>query len=324
MCQRTVTNQRSSSKMFDQYNDEKNIPALARFTLALDSWSPKITLFNLDFGFSLLAMAFFAAMRLVVKHVLTVHLEWPIDSEKTNFSIACLVGGIFHTPFLLSVLGMLLTSQPFRPSASFADYPRWWQDTCHLALQLCTGYMVYDFFVIMWDRYFENNGTIILNDDDPLYIAHHFMTMFYMISVRVVGAGQGSALICMFLGEITNPFFNAYLVLEQAVLVDWCCKASQWFTTLNSIIEFSTAASYALVRGVISPFVLGFYTCGDLVLRNQGKLPLVLRLLFSLLIWAVLLGSKGWVEKFHLEVLPPYYNQIASFFASGVTTAGEL
>lgn len=300
-------------------HDEK-VPFLAQATLAFYSFSPKVTICGLDFGFSLLSMAFFAVMRCVMKQfVLNNLLEWPLETAETNFSAACLVGGIFHTPFLCLMLGMLLTSRPFRPAARFDEYPPWWQDTCHAMLQLCTGYMIYDFSVILWDRYHENNGTIVLNESDPLYMAHHFMTSFYMISVRLVGAGQGSALICMFLGEITNPFFNTYLALEDATKIIWCCQSAAWFTTLHRSMEFCSAASYVLVRAVIAPFVLGVYTCGHLLLRNPttGGTPLWLRLLYCLLIWAVLLGSGSWIEKFWLEVLSPYWNQLS-------VAAGEL
>lgn len=320
MCRRP---QPKSWMKSDQNDEEKNIPALARLALFLNSCSPKVTLFNLDFGVTLMTMTFFATMRLAMKQLLA-QLEWPIDSERTSFAAACIVGGIFHTPFLVSVLAVLLTSQPFRPSASFSDYPRWWQDTCHTMLQVCTAYMIYDFFTILWDRYHENGGTIVLNDDDPLYMAHHFMTMFYMISVRAMGAGQGSALICMFLGEVTNPFFNTYLVLQEGMALEsWCCKESQWFTTLYPIVEFLAASSYVLVRAAIGPVVLGLYTCFDLLLlRNNknGSIPLFFRILYIVMIWGVLLGSMGWVEKFRLETLPPYWDHFRSV-ASGITGA---
>ena len=157
-------------------------------------------------------------------------------------------------------------------------------------LQFCTGYMVYD---AVFSLLLPNN--FVLQDDDVMFMGHHIVTALYMTSTRIVGAGHQSAMICMFLGEATNPFHNMFYFLQEAMKLD-CCNGplAQMTEYVNT---FLFASSYAVVRAVGAPLVLMFYTCYDLLANGRKDIPLLLMILWCILIWGVALGSIPWIEE---------------------------
>jgi len=283
---------------------EERIPSLAAFWCKLYDAAPKVYIGGtMDVGFSLVVIGIFIILRQMILQVLYYN-GWPSGGEQSTLLVgACMLGGVFHTPLLVPTLFVLLTSQPFDASATMTSFPLWYQKTTSAMLQLCTGYMVYDFGITLWDR-----REVGLNDDDPMYMAHHFMTAFYMISTRMVGAGQPSAMISMFLGECTNPFFNFHLIFEMAVKYGRCCDDNGgWASKVQIVVELLTAVSYVSIRGLIAPFVLGIYTCSGLLFPSNKQIPFVLRIAYCLMIWAVLLGSIGWVKILYNDTLMKYY-----------------
>jgi hypothetical protein len=190
-------------------------------------------------------------------------------------------------------------TQTCQPAARMGEAPLWWQKFADSLLQFCTGYMVYDALVnILYLRYDPSLHSIVLNDDDKLFLVHHIMTSTYMTSARIIQAGHMSAMICMLLGELTNPLHNLYMMGEVAMKLD-CCNGltAQRF---HAAISIAFAAMYNLFRAVLAPPVFAWVSyC--LIVSKQGRtnIPLSLNLLWNFMIWAVVFGSSSWIVKCH-------------------------
>mmetsp|Transcript_46481 Transcript_46481/g.149120 ORF Transcript_46481/g.149120 Transcript_46481/m.149120 type:complete len:234 (-) Transcript_46481:73-774(-) len=72
-----------------------------------------------------------------------------------------------------------------------------------LLLQISTGYMLSDSFYM------------IFFDPDLLFILHHIITIVYMTWCISIGQGALSCLLLMFMGEITSPFQNVWLLARD-------------------------------------------------------------------------------------------------------------
>ena len=143
------------------------------------------------------------------------------------------------------------------------------------------------------------------------------VTSVYMISARVIGAGYMSAMICMLLGEITNPLHNLYFFGEKALTLE-CCNGP-FVQSFHSTVTIAFAAAYFLVRVIIAP---PFFLLVTFVLlftkRGRANIPLPLNVFWNLLIWGVCFGSGSWIQK--------CYNIVADFVAgdSNSGVGGEL
>jgi hypothetical protein len=162
--------------------------------------------------------------------------------------------------------------------------PIWWQDAATALIQFCTGYMIYDASVnIFWTK--RATG---VPSEDYVFLAHHVVTILYMTSTRIVGAGHQSAMMCMFLGECTNPLHNAFYIMEKALQLD-CCNgplAQQVF----SVIQVTFSIVYLIVRGPIAP-ALFLPMTWDLWAHGRKHIPVWIIFVWSLFIWGVLFGS---------------------------------
>ena len=175
-----------------------------------------------------------------------------------------------------------------RLSISFAVAPAWWQEVVHLLLQFCTGYMMYD---ALFSMLLPNNFQI--KDEDMMFMGHHIITSLYMVSTRFVGAGHQSAMICMFLGEASNPFHNMYYFLQEAMKLS-CCNGSL-AQTAEYINTFVFCVVYVFIRAVLAPTVLCGHTCYDLWANGRKDIPLPVMIFWWMLIWAVAVGSYSYI-----------------------------
>jgi hypothetical protein len=278
-------------------NDALDAPFfLPRIWLKLSNATPTMCFpgTKLDFGFAILWAALFFTFRIIVIQIMLC-FGWPEGEKVTSDSAASAVAGLFQSPNLVPVLFVLLTAIPYMPSAAIEQYPKWWQNCTDAMLQMCTGYMIYDSLVIV--RAYGWNPMAV-EGDDFLYLVHHFMTTFYMTSTRIVGAGQASALMCMFLGEASNPTFNLYLFCKNAMTLD-CCNGVLMQKMLIAS-EVLAAIWYLPFRAVLGPIILGLNTTIQLSISKSARknIPLLLRLIWIAMIWAVLLGSVPWIIDF--------------------------
>lgn len=290
---------------------------------------------SLDMSFVVLGALFLATIRLYIAEPLLIHVfGWPDggpspnnnddndadDAKLPTQEAAANITSICHSTLLCVGLITAFATQPYRPASKLTTAPQWWQDFVDALLQFCTGYMLYDAVVnILWlrlpdhdDHDFSDGSTSpgfpwrvlrtiplpVLGDDDKLFLVHHMMTSFYMTSTRMVGAGHQSAMICMLLGELSNPLHNSYMLGEVALTQD-CCNGPM-AQQLHAIISIAFAAVYNLLRVVVGPVVCAGVTF-TLVLTKEGQtnIPVTLNVLWNLMIWGVIFGSSSWIQKCH-------------------------
>ena len=267
------------------------IPILVKIYLQLYNAIPTVYFpgTQLAIGFMLFWMAIFFAIRCVVVPIFLAS-GWPADKVATLDAAASFVGGYFHGPQVVALSYVLITSQkPYNPSAASKDDPKWWQDAADATLQLCTAYMAYDFFFLVWTRYIPGQG-IVLDSEALMFMVHHFLTSFYMTTSRIYGAGQSSALTCIFMGEFTNTPFNTYFIHDMARRVG--LVFSPFYAQFVTPIELFTAVLYLLFRVILSPLALSYAAYTLMVDKNvRAYLPQAIRLLWTAMMAAVLYGS---------------------------------
>lgn len=54
----------------------------------------------------------------------------------------------------------------------------------------------------------------IFSLSDPLFLAHHILSVLYLIAVLQIQTGATSATFVFFLGEVTSPIFNSFTALK--------------------------------------------------------------------------------------------------------------
>eukprot|EP00536_Pseudo-nitzschia_multiseries_P011793 jgi/Psemu1/206933/e_gw1.420.56.1 len=203
-------------------------------------------------------------------------------------------------------------TQSYDPAAKISDQAKpnsWWPDLADSLLQFCTGYMIYDtLYSYIYMRWDSETGGVVLADGDLLFISHHMATSIYMISARIIGAGYMSAMICMLLGEITNPLHNLWFIGEEAMKLD-CCNGPL-ATSLHSANTIVLGVSYFSIRAIVAPpFFAGVTYVLLCTKRGRDNVPLPLNVFWNFLIWGVCFGSASWIEK--------CYHIIVDYFGAG-------
>ena len=291
-----------------------NIPPLVKVWLVLYHAVPKVYIpgrTKMDISFMFVSMATLCSVKFFFQYLLERFFAWPMNSTITWDAAASLTG-IFHSTNLLGPLWMLLRTQTYQPSGALSDAPQWWQDASQALLQFTTGYMLYDLLVnIVLLRWDSSMGGPVFQTSDYLFLGHHLATAFYMTSTRLLRAGHISAMCCMFLGELTNPLFNAYLVIGLAMKIpsgaaDMVAAAVPPSMLVNAI-EIGNALLYVPIRTVISP-VIFLHMSYDLMFSPTAKrmIPMAIRILWVSMIWGVVFGSLPWVYDF-IDIIKSYF-----------------
>lgn len=276
-----------------RYDNDKNkkaymtdIPFLAGLLRQVYLELPRSKSF--DVTMSVVSFMFFQVVRFLSDALFTVGLGW---EESHLFTRECgsFVPPIVMSTILLFSLGGLLLSVKYVPTSKMTDAPVWWQECTIACLQFCTGYMLYDAVYVYWDvvKYGET-----LTSGGVMFIGHHMICALYMNSVRYLGAGQLSAMMLMFQGEFTNPVQSVYSIVRYAVQVE---PHRQLWQTLLPYCELFFACLYAVFRTFIGPFTMAHITY-HLYFTKPGRdnIPLPFAIAWTVLGWAVLLGSYGW------------------------------
>jgi hypothetical protein len=300
--------------------DGKNIPALAKRWLAVYYAVPKINIpgTNLSMSFVFAGATFLLCFRLAAEQFLSVAFNWPEGHLNTKMAAASMTS-VCHS---LILLGGLITAFRYKvkysPSERLDVAPLWWQHFSDAILQFCTGYMVYDgIYNVLLLRIQTGDWVPTFGLEDYLFLFHHLVTSTYMTSARAIKAGYMSAMMCMLLGEITNPVHNSFFVAHHAMGVD-CCNG-EFAQKLYSVIEVVFAASYFFMRVCIAPIGLG-HVSYDLVKNgSKNKIPLGLNIFWNCMIWGVVFGS-------YFEILKCYniLNKVASRYAGNGEEEVEL
>lgn len=178
--------------------------------------------------------------------------------------------------------------QPFlpQPSASMSSSPPFWNYHSSTLISFTTGYMLQDAFWML--RYSFTPSGFSVSASDTTFLLHHLATTLYMVSSRVRGAGHYSAMVLMWLGEVTNPVHNIYMILEHAVAKypGERVELAFWYASK------AFAVSYGFLRIVVGP-VAGIWIAYDLLLTSEGRkrVGLTLGVVWTVLIEEVLRGS---------------------------------
>mmetsp|Transcript_16168 Transcript_16168/g.22776 ORF Transcript_16168/g.22776 Transcript_16168/m.22776 type:complete len:302 (-) Transcript_16168:83-988(-) len=248
---------------------------------------------NYDMGFSVVSAVVIIIVRTIAQHAFIAY-GWP---EENAMTASGSVGSIFHSMNLVPALMVILWTRPkdfILPSSKMGG-PQWWQDSTNAVLSFCIGYMIADSIVTYGVNNWVPGVGVVLKDGDEMYLAHHFMTAFYMISCRVIGAGHNSAMICMFMGEATNPFHNMLYITTEAMKLD-CCNGPM-VQALHHKNEFVFSLLYCMFRTFLSfPWCLHI-TYDILIAKGRKNIPIVLRFIFTIMIWGVYFGSVPWIKE---------------------------
>jgi hypothetical protein len=259
---------------------------------------------SLPFSFVLVSAAFLVSVRILFNKVLETVFGWPVDDIVTDRAASSLPA-IVHSSLLCPGLIVALLARKYSPSEHISKASAAWKDLVNGLLQFCTGYMLNDTLFLVY-RAQQAAGSIVphFGFGDILFLCHHAMTSIYMTQTRVYQAGHMSAMMCMLIGELSNPLHNAYFFLNIASGLD-CCNGPK-LQQAHAIVPALFSAVYIFLRVIVSPPVM-VYTTYDLLLNKQGKenLPLGIRGFWVFMIWAVMVGSipelmtcKGILESF--------------------------
>jgi len=298
-------------------------PLVARSWVSLKRAIPNVNFpfTNLDVSFALASALLLASIRYMSEYIILVNFfGWPRGDTLTKEAAAS-CASICHSTTLCVGLIVAFLTQKYDPAGRMDQAPKWWQDFVDALLQFCTGYMIYDAIInIFWLRWDPATSLLpVLGEDDKLFLGHHIMTSLYMTSSRVVQAGHMSAMICMLLGELTNPLHNMFMLGEVAMKLDCCNGPSA--QQIHSLVSVAFAAMYNLFRAIIAPIMLVYVTyCLLFTKKGRTNVPLPLNILWNLMIWAVVFGSGSWIVKCHGILL----DFMAQYSSEGETVTKEL
>jgi TLC domain len=272
------------------------IPDICQYWRSMANSLPVITIGGLNVSMTLASAVVLTLVRYSAEYSMIYGFGWPSNALITK-NAAASVAAIFHSLQLVPALGACFANtdgRPYNPSQRLSEAAVWWQETVTALIQFCTGYMIYDGLLnIVWLKTQMSEGRT-LTSEDYMFLGHHVATILYMTSTRIVKSGHQSAMMCMLLGELTNPLHNAFYVAQFAQTLD-CCNGV--FSQLAyQIIKVAFAALYCLVRVVIGPFVFVHITYHT-VMVGRKHIPLALIVFWNLLIWAVIVGSIPWVQE---------------------------
>jgi hypothetical protein len=282
-----------SNAFHSDWKDERKIPAICQYWRTMANSLPELSIGGLNVSMTLASAVVLTMVRYLAEYTMITLFGWPANSLVTK-NAAASVSAIVHSFQLVPALGacfLYTDGRPYNPSQKLREEAVWWQETVTALLQFCTGYMIYDGILnILWLK--SQMSPDGLTSEDVMFLGHHLATILYMTSTRIVQSGHQSAMMCMLLGELTNPLHNAFYVAEFAQTLE-CCNGP-FSQVAHEVIHVSFAALYCLVRVVIGPFAFLHITYNTVVVGRK-HIPIPLIVFWNLLIWAVVFGSLPWI-----------------------------
>jgi hypothetical protein len=260
---------------------------LLQLWLRLSSSLPPLRIGTLDVSVTVFTIVLLSLIRFFSVYMLIYGFGWP-DEMITRDAAASIVG-IFHSVWLVPSLGLCFLSHSYSPHQAMSAAPQWYQDVVSALLQFCTGYMIYDGTLNILVLKYPHGYT----PSDWMFLGHHLATTMYMTWVRLLQRGHMSAMMCMFLGECTNPFQNSYAVAQFAQQLQ-CCNGA-FSQTMFAMTECVFAGFYCVMRVIVGP-IMCLHITYDLWCNGRHTLPYSALIVWVLLIWAVILGSIPWIQ----------------------------
>lgn len=262
------------------------LPRLIKFLVGLYNAVPKLCIpgTKYDIGFTILSFVVIFSMRLAVQHFYIDILEFDPNNPRTAHIAACTTSAM-HSLLLVPALWSVLRSQPYKPCASILGTPQYYQDAVSAVLQLCTGYMCYDFAFL----FLAGGGRI--HPDDVAFAAHHLVTVLYMAQTRIIGAGHISAMTLMWSGEFTNPMQNFHLVTSYAIQM--APEDTLWHV-FQPYAEILYAFFYVIFRSFVGPVQIVHNAYSLLTKEGRTNIPLFISVLSILMSAGIIIGSIPW------------------------------
>eukprot|EP00850_Spirogloea_muscicola_P009316 SM000052S17708 [mRNA] locus=s52:255312:255951:+ [translate_table: standard] len=135
--------------------------------------------------------------------------------------------------------------------------------------------------------------------DDLHFIAHHAVTLAYIISCRYyTGHGAMSVVALVFLGEVTNPLQNVWTIAKMA-----SARGSTGARALYEALTLPFVVIYTLVRLVACP--IGVWTLQSFYMSGKADavIPHWLSACWMAMSWLAIAGSAAWVARLWPDVL---------------------
>ena len=245
--------------------------------------------------FLLASTAYFVSTRLLISYCLTSVFGWPENHRNTHQAAESLVP-LFHVGFLVPAIIDGFMTHKYNPSEHLSKASPKLQDLFSAILLFCEGYMIYDFCFMLYFAIPKDSYWPVLETDIQMFMVHHAMIICYISQARYYQAGHMSAMMNMLLGELSNPLFNIYRFIKFGSEINFF-NSGALLLKFKTLIPVLYSLVYVPLRALIGPIVCFAMTLNLLFSKEgQQNLPLWVRILWSMMIWAVIFGSAGEIQ----------------------------
>ena len=242
---------------------------------------------KLSMSFAMLSTIIFVILRIITTTIMISEFGWP-DHDPVTTTASSSIPSMIHATLLCPGLIAAFMAHKYNPSEHLSKANPKWQDLCNALLEFCTGYMINDTFFLVYYSIPPGSLWPIMNKSNKGFLFHHLLTILYMSQARYYKAGHMSAMMCMLLGELSNPLMNTFGMVKYASGLE-CFKDGPMLQQAKEIVPVLYSLVFLFLRTIIGPIVLIAMT-GDLLFSKQGKenLPFHVRIMWSLIIWGVM------------------------------------
>ena len=268
---------------------KKDIPFLMKFWGSLYNAAPKVYVpgTKFDIGFLILSALFMTCVRFTHRYIFSEIFGFDLTNPKVA-AMVIYASSATHSCMLVPSLWYVLRDQPYVPSAPIKNAPQYYKDATTALLQLCSGYMVYDFIYMLKDDGWT------LATDNIAFAAHHVVTLAFMSAVRVMGSGHISAMTLMWSGEFTNPIHNAHNISRFAIQL---VGEDSFWHVINPYIEYIFALVYTFFRAVVGPLQVVHITYDLMTKEGRKNVPWYVSIFLIPLCSGILIGSIPWTSE---------------------------
>ena len=115
----TATHPSGSTKDKVLSSSDEKIPLILNLWLQASRFAPKVKIFGLDFGFSIVTCLFLGALKFATVQLLIQVFGWPADEMEIVDKAAASLVPIVHSGSLVPSLWACFRSHKYSPSARF-------------------------------------------------------------------------------------------------------------------------------------------------------------------------------------------------------------
>lgn len=274
----------------EQTSKDESVSSTLRFWSKVYNTIPKLYIPKTSFstGVTITSFLTLLALRSAVETFYQTKYNWDPTDKRTVDCSASTVSGL-HALVLCLGLYKALRAVPYDILSTMDSAPVYWQHASTALLEMCTGYMLYDFFTLV------RGNDWSVHPDDVAFLAHHVVTILYMSQCRVLRKGHLSAMFLMFTGELTNPLMSSHSITKFGIQME---ESGSIFHIIHPYVEFMYSVLYFFVRGFVGPAQV-IHIAYVLLLTKRGReaFPLYIGFPWSVMIWGIILGSIPWTKE---------------------------